>query len=372
MNCLFVRFPYESAYGGEELHSVQLAEFLHKKGHTVSFFGSCTVLYSLFKKNAYSAFYCPSVKMPVTFATLFIFLLSLPFLVPFLWVYILIIHAKYSYNTWYLTSLIDKLLLTPLALLLHVKVVWVEHQLIGRWLLKSPLRYVYTFLSRFVKIIPISYFNEQVLRTKLHVPNKSIVFILHGVDTQKFLHSTIHYTPFTIGYAGRIEKVKGLDYLVQTALVLKKDFPALQLLLCGTGSFEQALLQMIHTANAEEFIHMLPKKSDQEYIDFLHSLHVFVLPSISHHETFSLTTAEAMAASTLVVVTNTSGIAYFLPAEAMATIVSPASIDSLVTGIRQAFSLPPEARKITAQYCQKAFNQNHSLALFEEVLSHLN
>ncbi|MEQ1772010.1 MAG: hypothetical protein ABL879_19505, partial [Devosia sp.] len=66
MRILFTRFPYESAKGGAELQTKWLASGLLKRGHTVSFLGSCHPLSSMLKEVGAETHHASIGLPPVT------------------------------------------------------------------------------------------------------------------------------------------------------------------------------------------------------------------------------------------------------------------------------------------------------------------
>src|SRR3990167_6922219 len=50
---LVTRFPYESRFGGEEVHTLRLMEELDKRGIEAFFLGSCPILLREFKERGF-------------------------------------------------------------------------------------------------------------------------------------------------------------------------------------------------------------------------------------------------------------------------------------------------------------------------------
>ena len=50
MNILMTKFPYSSAYGGGELHTITLVDALQKRGHVFHTVTNCSVLHPTMRK----------------------------------------------------------------------------------------------------------------------------------------------------------------------------------------------------------------------------------------------------------------------------------------------------------------------------------
>ena len=63
---VMTRFPYESSWGGEESHTLNLARFFREKGHEVVFMGSCPILLKRFDEEGFKTSKVWGGKMIVT------------------------------------------------------------------------------------------------------------------------------------------------------------------------------------------------------------------------------------------------------------------------------------------------------------------
>ena len=333
MKIVVTRFPYESAYGGEEYHTVTIGKYFESQGHEVSFFGSCPVLHLLFINENLKSHKCNFIKAPVTPLQLVLFIATLPILWPYsIFRYI---TACKNVDVLYALSLPDKLLLTPIALLSGTKVMWLEHQMLGNWLLKSPLRWWYSLLANKVRIVPISEYNTNILLNKLHVSSKNINNITHGIDVETFTVSNKEKNPNLCMYAGRLEPEKGVMTLLQGFSEIIKARPDSTLLLLGFGSLDQTIDKYITEHNLKENVTVMPALSYHEYVEQLQEATVLILPSNTHHETFGLVAAEAMACGTVPVVTSYCGIATTLKNSFPELVVEPNNAAALAKVILQ-------------------------------------
>ena len=101
----------------------------------------------------------------------------------------------------------------------------------------------------------------------------------------------------------RLEKYKGIQYIVQTLPLLDNDF---RLKIVGKGSYKQklvALTNKLRLSSRVEFYQGLPR---EELLKMYAEAGVFVL--LSRDECFSIVVAEALAAKTPCIVANTSAL----------------------------------------------------------------
>jgi len=125
--------------------------------------------------------------------------------------------------------------------------------------------------------------------------------------------------PVKIGFVGRFHPEKGLDLLVDSALLLAKrsDLPPWSLLLCGPRDIAQGGLGEIYAASLERrlaaalprdrFALRAPVFSAERLNKLYREIDLFCYPSLATRgETFGVAVAEAMAAGAVPVVSQLS------------------------------------------------------------------
>lgn len=310
---LITRFPYESQLSGEEWHTIELAERLRKKGHEVFFMGSDHILLSELEKRGFKVRKIWGGRPPVTLKQVFIFTLLSPFI--FINLGLALISFKLSHNIsiLYSLSLTEKLLLTPLARLLRMKVIWMEHARIGRWLLKNPFFNTYKLWSSFAQVVFVSKQSEAFMPW---IKNKHV--IINGIDLKEFhtkkypsrhflSHLKIEKDEKLVGVIARLYKDKGLDYFIKAAPQVLAVYPNTKFFIVGKGPEREALRELIKNMGLERKCHMLGELERKEVVDFLNIIDVFILPS-SLHDPFGLVGAEAMSCGKPLIVTGVCGI----------------------------------------------------------------
>ena len=184
-NILFLKFPYGSAFGGGEAHTVDLAKGLRARGWGVHLASSDKVLLEAFRKRDLPAKRAWGGVEPVSLSGVIWFTLLSPLVFLRLTWLLLINRIKNKTRVIYCLSLTEKLLLTWPARLMGYKIVWIEHLRIERWLKKNPYRCCYKFYSKWVTIVAVSNaVRAQLIDLGVREPN--VITIYNGVDLNKF------------------------------------------------------------------------------------------------------------------------------------------------------------------------------------------
>jgi len=353
-----------------------LAEGLRERGHRVVLMSSCPVLLDSFKEAGFDTYEVWGGKMVVTKMEL----LKFPFLAPFIFSnlgkHLLEIKRKHQIDTLYCLSLNEKVLLTPLASLLKIKIFWVEHQQLRDWIRKSPLRFPYRRWSQKVKIVPVSQWNKKRLK-EIKVNDENVVEVLNGVDLEELRRiksvqiqtEEKEKTP-KVGVVARLIKKKGVEYLVKAAALFKEWGVEADFVVIGDGEERGELDALIEKFNLKRRFQFLSRLEREEYLKTLSSFDVLVLPSLDDSETFGLVIAEAMAVEVPVVVTEVCGIARYLKNEENALIVPPADEEALAKAIKKVLKVKSLREKLienAGELVEKKFSLEQMVENFEQL-----
>jgi sugar transferase (PEP-CTERM/EpsH1 system associated) len=157
------------------------------------------------------------------------------------------------------------------------------------------------------RIICVSQNVADFAAKEIGLPTDRLVVIQNGIDTNLFRPTPAQATKaadqLTIGYVGRLEKVKGVNFLIDAFAALVAQHPHLQLQLVGDGSERRALEQQVQTLGLGDKVHFLGIRSDMPAL--YPTFDLFVLPSL--WEGMPNVALEAMACGVPVIATNTGG-----------------------------------------------------------------
>ena len=334
MNILFTRFPLESHFGGAEVQTLNLMKGLREGGHEVSFLGSCPVLFEESTKSQ-----IPSTKLeigdpPVTKWGAIRFLWKQRGMRKKLIEMITRCHAEHGRSMtqgaspfdWaqgdtaiFMLSLSEKLLLTEWAVAQGIKVFWLEHDRIGRWLTANPWLPKLRKLSRLVTTVVVSDLSRD-LYLKLGWDPKKTTAIPNGIDTTRFTprpSPSPNPSPFRVGCIARLTEDKGIDLLIEAV----RDLPNVTLTIVGKGKEENAIRKRMDDVNQQTSKPANQQTSPRvrllssiDPVQFYKKIDCLVLPS-REHDPFGLVIAEAMAAGVPTILTDACGIARHLHPE---------------------------------------------------------
>lgn len=350
---LVTRFPYESRFGGEEVHTLNLMEGLREKGFGVEFMGSCPVLIDEFAERDFEVKQVWFGKPPVTLMWLILFTLMSPAL--FVWAGILMRREKF--DVLYCLSFGEKLLMSPWAILMRKKVIWLEHARIGNWLSRNPWRLLYSLLSRRVKVIVTSRAMKKFLPFAKNVESISCGVWLEKnwallPDVEKFLHSG-----FVVGFVARLTRDKGVDMMDR----IVHSQPDVKLIVVGEGNYK---------FRARERLLVLPNLKRGQLSTLYKSVNLFVLPS-TEFDPFGMVAAEAMMAGTPTLVSEKCGIAFDVKNEREAFVV-PATFkefDRVIKRLKRNPVLLAKVGKAGEIFAKKHYTLTRMVDEFEYLLS---
>lgn len=365
---VITRFPYESEWGGEEHHTIVLARYLKKRGLHVVFMGSCKVLLEKFTSEGFETLELWGGKMIVTKWELLKSFVLFPLLMMSFKKAFQKLKKKYDIKAFYCLSLNEKLFLTPIVTKASIPVTWVEHQEIRSWLTKNPWKRRYKKISNSVKIIPISKKNEGVLLDELQLDKRSIEFIVNGVDVEAIQSVSFEVKKNSILAANRMIPKKGLYDLVEALLLLKKRGVEFSAKILGEGEERRKIEDFIAKNEMKNEVEVENFLKKENWIKSLNEAEVYVSCARDTNETFSLNSAEAMAAGCKCVITSCSGIASFVEDGKNAFLVEPKNPNKLADKIIEAINASEEISVNAKEHAKKIFNQKDMLEKYYSLI----
>lgn len=361
---LVTRFPYQSQWGGEELHTMTLVKELDKRGVPSFYLGGCRILGKAFKEAHFDAKFAWLGKPPVTKLWLILFTLLSPVL--FLQAGLLLGKARkrFDVDAVLMLSLGEKLLMTPWAKLFGMRTLWIEHARIGRWITKNPWRHVYKLWSRWATVIVTSNAMAPFLRPLISErgvkPRLAAISCAVMVDKPSALPADVmeflrpnkgeSTAPFVVSTVARLTPDKGVDMLVH--LVHSK--PDTRLVVVGSGPLKKELQKK---ADLERvlFVDSMPRGA---LMELYKRSDLFVLAS-REMDPFGMVAAEAMHFARPVLLTTACGISKDLVHGRDAWIVEPkvAELDKAFKRLQK----DPELQKALGKHGQSFVKAHYDL-----------
>ena len=174
---------------------------------------------------------------------------------------------------------------------------------------------------------------ETVIRDR-----KPVLSIKNGIDFKIFdkeatypdLHQIlgIEKDDIVVTNVAVLEQRKGQEHLIEAVSELRKNYP-IHLFLAGEGSNRQNLERQIKELDAEEYVHLLGRRSDVNCV--LSNSDIFVLSS--YHEGLPNSLMEAMAMGLPCVATDVGGVRQLISDKEEGVVVHPKSTEEIVMAI---------------------------------------
>ncbi len=159
------------------------------------------------------------------------------------------------------------------------------------------------------------------VRTLTH---RKLNIIGNGIDLSKYTlpnKPVVKHTQKTIFYVGRLEKRKGLHYLLQAFGLLQKVHPEFRLIIGGDGP-ERKRLEDYVKENKIKHVTFLGYIDESTKLRMLHEADIFCSPAL-YGESFGIVLLEAMASGCVVVAGNNTGYEGVLQARGQLSLINP-------------------------------------------------
>jgi len=271
--------------------------------------------------------------------------------------------------------------LIPKSYALNPKVIY----RIGGWTFNDPWpkwkKRFYLWLERwtakFKDIIVNNAESDQKQAQKLGIKAKDKIITIHnGVDTNMIFLSreearsvlNVHSTNLIIGTIANLYPAKGINYLVEAATLLIKEYPDLMFVVIGEGAERKKIENQIKKLELKKNFILLGSISDA--YKYLKMFDIFVLPSVK--EGFPWTILEAMAADVPIIATKVGGVPEVIENEKNGLLVSPESSKELDEAIKKLLS-DNDLREAFAQEAKRTvegkFNLKQMIQQYEDLFS---
>jgi len=356
MNILIYKFPYSSNFGGQEKNLIELVENLKARGTNFYLVSSDPVLLEQFKKRNWFAKKLWAGVEPVYPAGLLLFVLTSIYALPRLILNLLYYKIFKKIDALYCLSLSEKILITPWARLLGIKVFWAEHTQIDRWLTRNPYRLFFWLWSYWAQLITISNAIKFQLIEELGINKNRIQTIYPGLDiedytSQKPLVISVAEeklleqlkNKFVIGAVCRLSKEKGINFLLQAINLLKKNIPNICCVIVGDGPERKNLEFLAKTLDISELVIFTGFKKNLD--PYYHAFDLLAMPS-AQKEAFGIVVVEAMAHGLPVIASESGGLMEIITDKQTGYLIPATNSEELARAINYIYQNPEEANQI--------------------------
>jgi len=200
----------------------------------------------------------------------------------------------------------------------------------GHTFFRNVLHFPYRFVGKRIfekaeKIVCVSAHEKSLILDKFEFDGGKIVVIPNGINKKEFENLRKNTTDHkVILYVGRLEKYKGVQFLIKVLQDLDKD---ITLEIVGTGPYKGSLIGLAKKLAVEDRVKFYQNLSRKEILARYAVADVFVL--LSKHEAFGISVAEALASKTPCVVANNSALTEWIDNQNCFGITYPIQIKEL-------------------------------------------
>lgn len=191
--------------------------------------------------------------------------------------------------------------------------------LMSRTMVRVVTPYTKAVLKQLDELTAVSEAASEYVRSLTDEP---VSIIPNGVDLNKYKVVKPKKTPApNILYVGRLEKRKGVEYLLQAFRLLQERDPEVTLIIAGDGP-DREKLEFLRDDLGLKRVKFLGYVSDEEKLRLLSEATLFCAPAL-YGESFGIVLLEAMACGVVTVAGNNPGYASVLQDIGSLSLVNP-------------------------------------------------
>jgi len=177
-----------------------------------------------------------------------------------------------------------------------LKLIYTPHGSISCW--GFPLKNILNLFHIFsIKGSDFTIFVSKIAKHEMnHISKNKSILIENSIDMDIIrIHATYKKTFF--GFLGRLDKIKGIELLLESFLKIYQDYPRIKMKIGGTGELKEFLLNFIEVNNLQDSIEYVGWVNDQ--FSFFDSIDCFVFPSIEKGHPIAL--LESMSVGNIII-----------------------------------------------------------------------
>ncbi len=211
------------------------------------------------------------------------------------------------------------------------------------------------------RIVAVSQATKDALVERYGIAADKVTVIRNAVDTERFRPLGLAKERHCLLYLGRIDRRKGIDFLIRSMPRVRERIPDVQLLVGGKGSSLDKMKALVRRLRLESNVTFLGFVADDQLNALYNRAQCLVVPSV--FEGFGITVIEALAAGTRVVGTDADGIREILQGGESGRLVPYGDRPALAEAIVAELLAPREAEALSDAYRVEKFRSGYLEAL---------
>jgi len=207
------------------------------------------------------------------------------------------------------------------------------------------------------RVICVSEDTRRDLVDHYGIPEEKVSVIYNAVESGRFRPLGAGKIPDMVLYIGRIDKRKGIEFLIRSMPLVLRELPGARLVVGGKGGDLEkmkALVGRLHLESSVTFLGFVP---DDRLNALYNQAQCVVVPSI--FEGFGITVIEAVAAGTRVVGADVDGIRGILSDGAYGTVTPYGNRPGLAKAIVAELGNPRPAGPLGTEYQAGRFRERY-------------
>jgi len=206
-------------------------------------------------------------------------------------------------------------------------------------------------------IVCVSEATRRALVEHYGIPESKITVIPNAIDRRTFHRLDIPRHVRSLAYVGRIDKRKGIEFLIRSMPLVRERMPDVLLRVAGTGDYLGKMETLVRRLGLENNVKFLGFVPDEQLNELYNQAQCVVAPSM--FEGFGITVIEALAAGTRVVGTDVDGIREILARGEYGRLVPYGNHQALADAIVAELNEPREAAPLRGEYQVEHFRERY-------------
>jgi glycosyltransferase involved in cell wall biosynthesis len=217
------------------------------------------------------------------------------------------------------------------------------------------------------RIVCVSDATRRTLVEEYGIAQEKIVTVYNAVDTVRFRPLGTPKEPRTVVYVGRLDRRKGIEFLIRSMPRVLAQVPDALLIVGGTGSHLEKMKALVGRLGLEGNVTFLGFVPDEDLNALYNRAQCVVVPSV--FEGFGITVIEALAAGTRVVGSDTDGIREILSGGAYGSLAPHGDLSALAAAIVSELQHPRSAPPLGPEYRIEQFREGYLKAFHDSVIA---